>query len=96
MKKTIRLFFLYMLIFATSIFATDQEEIKMHVQPGTIYVAPDAIYVNLDGILIAVNSIAVDNEGVYVTINPETIPPGKPIWCPKCRSYHLPGMCPWD
>lgn len=51
-----------------NVLGTDIEQVvgkKVYLQPGNIQIAKNGIFLNIEGNLIAVNSLEVDEMGVY-------------------------------
>lgn len=71
----------------------NSNDTKMYVLPGTTFVGANALYVNLDGTFIPVSAISLDDGGVFVILDQEAAR-GKPEYCPICKGYHLPDICP--
>ena len=70
---------------------------KLYVNPGSVYVAPDAIYVNIKGQLFPVSSLEVDAQGIYV---PAFAARSNAVECSVCHRFYNPdkqyAMCPHE
>lgn len=79
---------------------------KIYVEPSSIYLASDSIYLNINDNLIPISAISADANGLYVTVDLETLREfqldgrgifGDETWtCKKCGYENYVGIdtCP--
>ena len=90
MKKYFAIF-AAVLAFSTA-YASYEDENKVYIEPGCIYVAPNGIFLNIEGELYGVTSIEADENGVYVPTpalgfcGKHGYYPGSSPVCPKCQA----------